>query len=305
MFYTWISCKKNWSPSQSYKTTTNQHSSFDKANPNIKPNPSTRKFIEGTRVVIPCIKSFSEQYRHTLTKYKVRVFLKDASTIKSLLMHPKDPIWDAQKTYIIYYYKCQAYNCIDENIGETKRYLKEKVSNHRNQTISAIRNHHISTNHPKAELNDFMIIDRDSNPLHHWTKEAHHIQIKDPSLNRNIGKVKTPSVFNKLLKPHTQLEQPQSSIPHPRGAPSSLGLSTQKTTLPTFLISVYSRSVIPMFTPFKLQDNWMFRYLPSKKYNRKTVFTPHKVSSSPKKNLSFNFSGLLISSSTRTEEGTR
>ena len=38
-----------------------------------------------------------------------------------------------------------------------------------------------------------------------------------------------PSVFNKLLKPPRQLELPHSSIPHPRGAPSSLGLLTQKT----------------------------------------------------------------------------
>ena len=69
---------------------------------NKKPNPSTVKFIEGARVVIPYIKGISEQYRHTLAKYRVRVFFKGTSTIKSLLMHPKDPIPDAQKTDIIY-----------------------------------------------------------------------------------------------------------------------------------------------------------------------------------------------------------
>ena len=37
---------------------------------NKKPNPSTVKFIEGTQVVIPYIKGLSEQYRHTLTKYR-------------------------------------------------------------------------------------------------------------------------------------------------------------------------------------------------------------------------------------------
>ena len=50
---------------------------------NKKPNPSTGKFIEGARVVIPYIKGLSEQYRHTLTKYRVRVFFKGTSTIKS------------------------------------------------------------------------------------------------------------------------------------------------------------------------------------------------------------------------------
>ena len=79
-----------------------------------------------------------------------------------------------------------------EYLGETKRTLKERVSGHRNQTTSAIRNHHISTKYPKAELKDFTITDKDSNTLHHWTKQALQICIQDPSLNRNIGKVRIP-----------------------------------------------------------------------------------------------------------------
>ena len=127
-------------------------------NPNRKPkrpNPSTVKLIEGARVVIPYIKGLSEQYRHTLAKYTVRVFFKGTSTINCLLMHPKDPIPDAQKTDIIYHLKCSASNCTVEYIGKTNRSLKERVSDHRNQTTSAIRNHHTSTKHPKAELKDF------------------------------------------------------------------------------------------------------------------------------------------------------
>ena len=100
---------------------------------NKKPNPSTGKFIEGAVVVIPYIKGLSEQYRHTLAKYKARVLFKGTSTIKSLLMHPKDPIPDAQKTDIIYHWKCPAHNCTAEYIGETNRSLKERVSDHRNQ----------------------------------------------------------------------------------------------------------------------------------------------------------------------------
>ena len=180
---------------------------------NKKPNPSTGNFIEGARVVIPNIKGLGEQYRHILAKYKVRVVFKDSSTITSLLLHPNDPISDAQKTDIIYHWKCPSNNCTAECIAETNRSLKERVSDYRNQTTSAIRNHHISTKHPKAELKDFTIIDRDSNTLHHQANEALHICIKDPSLNRNIGKVRILSVFNKHLKPPRQLELPLSSIP--------------------------------------------------------------------------------------------
>ena len=148
----------------------------------------------------------------TLAKYKVRVIFKGTSTIKSLLMHPKDPIQDSQRTDIIYHRKCLVHDCTAESKDEMNRSLKVRVSDHRNQTTSAIRNHHICIKHPKIELKDITIIDRDSNSLHHSTKEALHIHIKDPSLNRNIGKVRIPSLFNKLLKPPKQLEQPHSSI---------------------------------------------------------------------------------------------
>ena len=144
-------------------------------------------------------------------------------------MHPNDPIPDAQKTDITYHWKCPTDNCTAEYIGETNRSLKERVSDHRNQTTSAIRNHHISTKCPKAELKDFTIIDRESNTLHCQANGALHICVADPSLNRNTGKFRIPSVFNKLPQPSRQLDLPHSSIPLPRGAPSSHGLSTQKT----------------------------------------------------------------------------
>ena len=102
---------------------------FQQCNPqekaSKKTNASIVKFIEEAKVVIPYIKGFSEQYRHTLAKYRFRVFFKGTSTIKSLLMHPKDPIPDAQITDIIYHWKCPANNCIAEYIGETSRSLKE------------------------------------------------------------------------------------------------------------------------------------------------------------------------------------
>ena len=117
---------------------------------NKKPNSSTGRFIERARVVIPYIKGLSEQYRHTLAKYRVKVFFKGISTIKSLLCNWI--FWMHQKTNIVYQWKCPANNCTVEYIGETNRSLKERVSDHRNQTTSAIRNHHISKNTQKQNL---------------------------------------------------------------------------------------------------------------------------------------------------------
>ena len=87
---------------KSFKTTTTQHSSFNKANPqqkaNKKLNPSTGKFTEEARSVIPYINGLCEMYKKTLAKYKVRVPFEGTTTMTSVLMHPKDPITDAQKT---------------------------------------------------------------------------------------------------------------------------------------------------------------------------------------------------------------
>ena len=140
-------------------------------------------------------------------------------------MHSKDPIPDAQITDITYHWKWPAHNFIVEYIGETNSPWKKEFQTIEIKPHSVIRNHHISTKHPKAELKDFTIIDRDSNTLHHQAKEALHICIKDPSLNRNIEKVRIPSVFNKLPTLPTQLEFPHSSIPPPKGTPSSLSFS--------------------------------------------------------------------------------
>ena len=55
---------------------------------------------------------------------------------------------------------------------------------------------------------------------------------------------------------NTDMELPQSSTPHPRGHLLHFVFQHERQlTLHTFLISIYNRSVIPMFTPFKLQDS--------------------------------------------------
>ena len=138
---------------KSYKRIPTQHSLSIRQAPtetNRKPKPSTRKIIVGVRDVIPYIKDLIEKHRHTLAKYKVRVSFKGTSTIKSLLMHPKNPHPDAQRPDIIYNWKCQSHNCTAECIVKTNISLKERVSDHRNQTTGAIRNHHLSAKHPKA-----------------------------------------------------------------------------------------------------------------------------------------------------------
>ena len=100
------------------------------------------------------------------------------------------------KDQVMYYWKYPAPKLHSWIHRWNQQALKERVSDSLNQSTSAIRNHHISTNHPKAELKDFTVICRDANTLHCWAKEALHICMKDPSLNRNNGKESFPYSTN-------------------------------------------------------------------------------------------------------------
>ena len=193
--------------------------------------------------------------------------------------HAKDPIPDAQKTDIIYHWKCPANNCTVEYIDETNRSLKERVLDHRNQTTSAIRNHHISTNHPKAELKDFIIIDRERATPYTVEQKKHFTFIskiyhsteklaKSESLQYSTNFSKLPDNYNF----HTVLS------PHPRGHQLHLVFQHKRQlTLHTFLISIYNRNVIPMYTYFKL-NLYVSTFMET---HRETIFTHQKVSSSP------------------------
>ena len=166
-----------------------------------------------------------------------------------LLMHPTDPMPDAQKTDIIYHWKCPANNCTAEYIGETNRSLKERVSDHRNQITSAIRNHHISTKTPKSRTKRFYNNRQGEQHPTPLSKRSTSHFYQGSITQEKHWQSQNPFSIQQTSQATRQLELPHSSIPPPKGAPSLLGHSTQKT------INTSHLPVMPMFTPFKLQDN--------------------------------------------------
>ena len=130
-----------------------------------------------------------------------------------------------------------------------------------------------------SELDNFTITDmRQQHPTPLRAK-ALHFHIKDPLLNRNIGKVRIPSVFNKLLTPHTQLKQPHSSSTPLKGGTFftwSFNAKDNTSHLPDLHLQYKCHPCAHTFHNIKTTES-LYLYL-----QRKTVFTHHKVSSSPK-----------------------
>ena len=51
----------------------------------------------------------------------------------------------------------------------------------------------------KSEIYQFKVIDQEKSQIAHEEKEAIHIQKLDPKLNRNVGKMVIPYIFDSLL----------------------------------------------------------------------------------------------------------
>ena len=78
----------------------------------------------------------AESFKHICGKYGINVHFKGNTTIKQLLMKPKDQDPMEKKSGVIYSYQCNNLACDEEYIGETARTLGERHKEHLKQPSS-------------------------------------------------------------------------------------------------------------------------------------------------------------------------
>ncbi|KXJ24070.1 hypothetical protein AC249_AIPGENE10784 [Exaiptasia diaphana] len=79
--------------------------------------------------VLPYVKNITERVKRILQDHDVMVEVKPINTIKSMISKPKDRLDDYDKTGVIYD-QIPCADCSTVYIGETKRSLKTRVSEH-------------------------------------------------------------------------------------------------------------------------------------------------------------------------------
>ena len=140
--------------------------------------------------------SFKQLFRYT----HVQVCFKGQNTIKLMLMHPKDKVDPSLKKDIVYQWSCANPGCKSSYIRETSRSLSERVRKHSKEgSNSAIYQHCASKGHPLPNIDQFKVIDQEKSQIAHEAREAIHIQNADPELNRNVGKMVIPHVFDPIF----------------------------------------------------------------------------------------------------------
>ena len=76
-------------------------------------------------VTIPYVKGLSEAFSRILKTYRICTAVKPHTTLRNLLVHPKDRISDKEKPEVVY--KIPRKNCERVYVGETGRPLAARV----------------------------------------------------------------------------------------------------------------------------------------------------------------------------------
>ena len=105
-------------------------------------------------VVLPYVQGVTEKIARTLKQHDIAAAMKPHTTLRSLLVHPKDKRDPANTTDAIYEIPCM--NCNSCYIGETGRTFNTRLEEHKSEvnkvsgtvTTRADRKESLTTTHP-------------------------------------------------------------------------------------------------------------------------------------------------------------
>ena len=120
--------------------------------------------------VIPYTQGLCESIKKICGRYGIQTHFKGDSTIKNLLVSPKDKDPMVNQSSAIYWYQCSNLGCDDEYIGETSKTFGERYKEHL-KSPSPIHHHSSQTGHP-TNHNNFQIIGREGHNLARNIKES-------------------------------------------------------------------------------------------------------------------------------------
>jgi len=152
-------------------------------------------------VVLPYIRGFSEQLRRVFKHYNIPAFFKPSNTLRQLLVRPKDKLDKDKVVGPVYHIQCD--DCEAGYVGETERSLKARFMEHRRpSTVTSEVSRHVHVDEPdhSVSLESARILAVEPRWFERGVKEAIHIRVVAPSLNRDGGRYNLPPVWNNLLK---------------------------------------------------------------------------------------------------------
>ena len=131
---------------------------------------ATKEVKSKGHIVIPYTQGLCESIKKICGRCGIQTHFKNYSTIKNLLVSPKDKDPMVYQSDAIYWYQCGDFACDDEYIGETSRTFGERYKEHLKDQ-SPIYHHNNQTNQP-INHNNFKVIGREGHHLSRYIKES-------------------------------------------------------------------------------------------------------------------------------------
>ena len=181
------------------------------------------------QVTIPYIRGLSEKIMTIFRKHRVSTTFRPQTTLRKLLVHPKDKVDAWKKCGVVYQVNCDM--CDKVYVGETGRKLEKRIEEHRKdleknsrpgtttratrlaslseEFNSAITDHMLHNNHT-PNWKTTKVLAREDNRLDRTVREAIHIRTRR-TFNRDEGAYSLSHIYDGIL-----LQTPISVPPHPR-----------------------------------------------------------------------------------------
>ena len=168
-------------------------------------------------VILPYVKGLSEKVARLLKKRKINAAMRPHTTLRQLLVHPKDKVDPGEGVYTI-----DCGNCEKKYIGETKRKLCVRVKEHREDVEkidtgrsftrdarkqseterhkSAITDHVCTSNHV-IKWDSAKVVQKEADWKARGIKEAVTIRKHPENMNRDEGRYQLSHLYDDLLRP--------------------------------------------------------------------------------------------------------
>ena len=115
-----------------------------------KSNPKPSESKSKGMVVIPYVNGVAECVQRVYKKYNVATAMKPYSTLRNLLVHPKDKRNKLQCSNCIYEIGCK--NCDNTYVGEASRHFGVRLSEHQTEVKKATNRKYTRSEHRASEL---------------------------------------------------------------------------------------------------------------------------------------------------------
>ena len=161
--------------------------------------------LEGGRrpplVMLPYTEGVSEDIRRVCRKFGLKVVFRSGLSLRSMLTRVKDTLGMEKRSKVVYQIPC---SCGKKYIGETVRRLETRMKEHRDACQkgalekSALAEHAWENHHP-IKWEEATVIDQARTNKELLLKEAIHIRLQHPHLNRDGG-LELPGCWVAALK---------------------------------------------------------------------------------------------------------